>query len=78
MSLVASSGETHCGYYLFKFLGDEKIITPNHGEVRTYKWVAYDDLKDYLLFDNQLEDTSEKIKEIFTFVKNRAKGLKGS
>ncbi len=59
-------------FFGFKFIGDEKIITPNHGEVRTYKWVAYDDLKDYLLFDNQLEDTSEKIKEIFTFVKNRS------
>ena len=29
------------------------------------KWVSVKDFKDYLLFDGQLEDTIEKIKEIF-------------
>ncbi|MEX2563831.1 MAG: NUDIX domain-containing protein [Candidatus Paceibacterota bacterium] len=53
-------------FFGFKFIGDDKIITPNPGEVRTYKWVAYDNLKDYLLFDNQLEETTEKILEIFS------------
>jgi len=56
-------------FFGFKFISDEKIITPNPGEVRTYKWVAYNDLKDYLLFDCQLEDTTEKILEFFPFVK---------
>ena len=56
-------------FFGFKFIGDDKTITPNPGEVRTYKWVAYDNLKDYLLFDNQLEETTEKIFELFPFFK---------
>jgi ADP-ribose pyrophosphatase YjhB (NUDIX family) len=52
-------------FFGFNFIGDEKNIIPNPKEVRSYKWVAYDDLKDYLLFDNQLQETLEKIKEIF-------------
>lgn len=53
-------------FFGFKFIGDEKMIIPNHGEVRSYKWIAYDKLKNYLLFDNQLQETLEKIKEIFS------------
>ena len=52
-------------FFGFKFVGNEKIITPNPGEVRTYKWVVYDEFKSHLLFDNQLQETLEKIKEIF-------------
>lgn len=51
-------------FFGFRFIGDE-IIIPNPGEVRSYKWVAHDELKNYLLFGNQLQETSEKIKEIF-------------
>jgi hypothetical protein len=36
--------------------------------VRAYKWVSYNDLKEYLLFDNQLEETEEKIIELFPFI----------
>ena len=53
-------------FFGFRFIGDEKMIIPNHGEVRSYKWIAYDELKNYLLFDNQLQETLEKIKEIFS------------
>jgi len=53
-------------YFGFRFIGDEKIIIPNSGEVRSYKWVTYSELKNYLLFDNQLQETLEKIKEIFS------------
>jgi 8-oxo-dGTP pyrophosphatase MutT (NUDIX family) len=56
-------------FFGFRFIGDEKIIIPNPGEVRFYKWVSYDDLKDYLLFDNQLVETTEKILELSPFVK---------
>ena len=56
-------------FFGFKFIGDDKMITPNSEEVRTYKWVAYNNLKDYLLFDNQLKETTEKILELFPFVK---------
>ncbi len=56
-------------FFGFKFIGNDNEIKLQEGEIRSYKWVPYEDLKDYLLFDNQLEETSEKIKEIFTFVK---------
>ncbi len=52
-------------FFGFRFIGNKKIIVPNPGEVRSYKWIAYDELKKYLLFDNQLRETSDKIKEIF-------------
>ena len=52
-------------FFGFKFIGDEKNITPNFGEVRSYSWVSYNNLKDYLLFDNQLVETIEKIIELF-------------
>ena len=53
-------------FFGFRFIGDEKMIIPNLGEVRSYRWIAYDKLKNYLLFDNQLQETLEKIKEIFS------------
>ena len=52
-------------FFGFKFIGDEKMIIPNPKEVRSYIWVSYGDLKDYLLFDNQLAETTEKILELF-------------
>ena len=55
-------------FFGFTFIGEDTEITPQEGEVRSYKWVSYDDLKDYLLFDNQLVETSEKILELFPFV----------
>ena len=53
--------------YVFglKFIGNENQIKVREGEVRIYKWVSLEQLKDYLLFDNQLQETLEKIKEIF-------------
>lgn len=55
-------------FFGFKFIGDEKKIIPNPGEVRSYRWVSYDDLKDCLLFGNQLAETTEKILELFPFL----------
>jgi len=52
-------------FFGFSFIGDDNDIELLDGEVRSYKWVTYDDLKNYLLFDNQLQETQEKIKEIF-------------
>ena len=52
-------------FFGFKFIGDENQIKVRMGEVRTYKWVPSVQLKDYLLFDNQLQETLEKIEEIF-------------
>jgi len=52
-------------FFGFKFIGDNSEIKPKDGEVRTYKWVSVGELKNYLLFDNQLQETLEKIKEIF-------------
>ena len=56
-------------FFGFKFIGDEKKIIPNPGEVRSYRWVAYNGLKEHLLFDNQLVETTEKIRELFPFLK---------
>ena len=47
----------------FEFLGNEIIIPDN--EVRAYKWVSLEDLDKYLLFDGQLDETVDKINEIF-------------
>ncbi len=50
----------------FRFNSTDNEIKPKDGEVRAYKWASFVQLKDYLLFDDQLKDTQEKIKEIFT------------
>jgi len=55
-------------FFGFKFTGGESEIKLQEGEVRFYKWVSYNNLKDYLLFDNQLAETKEKILELFPFV----------
>jgi len=47
----------------------ERGTVQQEGEIRSHKWVSYDDLKDYLLFDNQLAETAEKILELFPFFK---------
>lgn len=56
-------------FFGFRFIGDESEIVLQEGEIRSYKWVPINSLNDYLLFDNQLEDTSAKIKEIFYSIK---------
>ena len=56
-------------FFGFRFIGDESGIKLQDGEIRSYKWVSYKNLKDYLLFDNQLVETTEKILELFLFVK---------
>lgn len=52
-------------FFGFKFIGDDSEIKVQEDEVRSYKWVPFSELKNYLLFDKQLEDTEEKIREIF-------------
>jgi putative (di)nucleoside polyphosphate hydrolase len=56
-------------FFGFKFIGSESDIKLQEDEIRSYKWVSYETLKDYLLFDNQLAETTEKILELFPFVK---------
>lgn len=51
-------------YFGFKYIGDGNVKA-NENEVRSCKWVDKKDFKDYLLFDDQTEDTMEKINEIF-------------
>lgn len=55
-------------FFGFRFLGKDSEIKPQDDEVRTYKWVPYVDLSSYLLFDNQLKETSDKIIEIFPYL----------
>lgn len=59
-------------FFGFKFIGDESDIKLQEGEIRSCKWVLYDDLKDYLLFDDQLGETAEKILELFPFVEKNS------
>jgi 8-oxo-dGTP pyrophosphatase MutT (NUDIX family) len=54
-------------FFAFRYRGNNENIKLALGEVRSYKWVAFGDLKDYLLFDNQLEETINKIKELIPF-----------
>lgn len=55
-------------FFGFRFIGNDDEIILQESEVRAYRWVSFSNLKDYLLFDNQLEETSEKIFELFPFV----------
>jgi putative (di)nucleoside polyphosphate hydrolase len=52
-------------FFGFRFTGDDSEISLQPEEIRSYKWVSFTDLKEYLLFDNQFEDTSVKLLEIF-------------
>lgn len=66
---VNSEGKEYVGsernFFAFRFIGSDDEIHLAENEVRTYKWVPFPELGTYLLFDNQLNDTTEKIKEIF-------------
>lgn len=55
-------------FFGFRFIGNDDEIKLQESEVRAYRWVSFEDLKDCLLFDNQLEETTEKIIELFPFV----------
>lgn len=55
-------------FFGFRFVGNDDEIRPKEGEVRACRWVPFAQLRDYLLFDNQLQETSEKITEIFPHV----------
>lgn len=52
-------------FFGFRFIGNDNDIKLQPEEVRMYKWVPINDLGMYLLFDKQLADTVEKIREIF-------------
>lgn len=57
-------------FFGFQFTGTDDEIKLQESEVRMYKWVSVDTFKSYLLFDNQLEETSEKLLELFPSVKD--------
>ncbi len=52
-------------FFGFKFIGDDNEIKLQEDEVRAYKWVPFAELDKFLLFDNQLAETSEKLVELF-------------
>lgn len=58
-------------FFGFRFIGVNNEIKPKKGEVRAYHWTPFAQLKDYLLFDDQLQKTLEKIAEIFPRFYNR-------
>ena len=51
-------------FFGFKFTGRDADIRLAEGEIRSYIWSPYEKLREYLLFENQLEDTQKKILEI--------------
>ena len=55
-------------FFGFRFIEDDDVIKLQESEIRSYKWVPYKNLKDYLLFDDQLKNTKEKIIELFPFI----------
>lgn len=71
---VSKEGKEYVGserhFFGFRFTGTDEEVCPREGEVRVCKWVSFADLKDYLLFDNQLEDSVEKIIELFPSFKS--------
>lgn len=52
-------------FFGFRFIGKDDDLVLQKDEVRSYKWVDFSELNKYLLFDNQLAETTEKIIEIF-------------
>ena len=62
-------GQSYIGseryFFGFRLLSTGQEIRPKDGEVRRYEWVSWDQLQNYLLFDNQLEETLEKLQELF-------------
>ena len=56
-------------FFGFRFIGTDDEIKIREGEVRSFKWVAMKNLENCLLFDHQLEETVEKITEIFPLLK---------
>ncbi len=66
---ISKQGVTYIGserfFFVFRFTGADDEIKLAEDEVRMYKWVPFENLNQFLLFDNQLEDTMDKIKEIF-------------
>lgn len=56
-------------FFGFRFTGNDSDIVLQESEVRDYAWVAYGELKDFLLFQNQQEETVLKIHELFPMFK---------
>jgi hypothetical protein len=52
-------------FFGFRFTGNDDEIKLQEDEVRSRKWIPFDQLENYLLFDGQLKETSDKIIEIF-------------
>lgn len=59
------NGHTYIGqikyYFLIRYTGNDSYIKVYKKEVRKYIWSNYKDLRKYLLFENQLEDTQKII-----------------
>lgn len=67
-------GEEYIGqeryYFGFHFLGTDVDIRPHEAEVRKYVWSGIAELDNYLLFDNQLEDTLKMTYELFPHLRS--------
>lgn len=50
--------------FLVKFIGENDDIKPDPVEIRKIKWVTYDELKVYLNFPRQWDETEQLLKEL--------------
>lgn len=61
-------GVTYIGqerlFFLVRFIAGDDKIRLNKEEVRRYVWASFEDLKRFLLFDNQLEETVSQIQQL--------------
>jgi len=66
---IDGAGKKYAGserhFFGFNFIGSDNEIKIQESEVRNYKWVPLEKLDQFLLFDNQMKETLEKIDEIF-------------
>lgn len=67
-SRLAKKGVTYRGQiqdqYLVMFTGDDSEIVLQPNELRKFKWVKYDELKDHFIFPNQWEKSLISLKEL--------------
>ncbi|MEI7604081.1 MAG: NUDIX domain-containing protein [bacterium] len=50
--------------YLVRYVGKKETIIPQESEIRSYKWIKREELKNHLHFNNQLSNTLKVLEEL--------------
>lgn len=56
--------------FLVKFVGDKEKIKILEDEIKDYKWVLLEELKDHLLFKDQHKNAMEVVSELLITKEN--------